>query len=229
MLSRGLAFDQTSVSFGYFPHYLVKHSQSAVVQHGRSGCSCAFRSEPCQPAVFGPFRTEMGAAYSRFALSLAQLGASHEIAFTTSGTTASTSICLFIPTPPEAYFRWPFRKQVDWNIDNFLPNAVTWTRSWLAVYHSDRYDILLTDYSEIVRDEVGYIYRILDFYGIPRRQFRRPAIEKTISGSHFRPGLEDEWMSALTSDQVSRATAIIGEDLLERLGWPRTLPKSRTA
>jgi hypothetical protein len=66
---------------------------------------------------------------------------------------------LFVyPTPPVAYYYWPFRHQVDWNIENFLPSIVTWARSWLAVHDSRRYDILLTTYSELARDEPGYIH-----------------------------------------------------------------------
>jgi hypothetical protein len=31
--------------------------------------------------------------------------------------------------------------------------------------------------------------------------------------------LEDEWMTALTHDQILRATEMIGEDLLLRFAW----------
>ena len=88
---------------------------------------------------------------------------------------------------------------------------------------SRQYDILLTTYSELAHDELGYIHKILDFYDIPRTLFCCPKIEKTISGSHFRVGLEDEWMTELTSDQVLRATAMIGDDLLTRFAWPLAL------
>jgi hypothetical protein len=93
-------------------------------------------------------------------------------------------------------------------------------QSWVSVYDSRQYDILLTSYSEIVRGEIEYVHKILDFYCIPRARFVRPTVEKTIPESHFRVGWENEWMTSFSDDQISRATAMIGDDLLSRFYWP---------
>lgn len=228
MLSRGLGFDQTSVSFGYFPHYLVEIPKLLAFSKGGQIARAHFDPSPVNLQSLTPF-VRKWVLHVRDLRSVLLSWVHHINRLYRERYNGEYQYLFVYPTPPEAYFHWSLRKQVDWNITNFLPSAVTWTRSWLAIYDLHRYDILLTDYSELVRDEAGYIYKILDFYGIPCQRFRRPTIEKTISGSHFRAGLEDEWMSEFTTDQVSRATAMIGEDLLDRFGWPRTLPKARTA
>ena len=33
-------------------------------------------------------------------------------------------------------------------------------------------------------------------------------------------GLEDEWLTAFTGDQILKSTAMVGQDLLQRFGWP---------
>ena len=68
------------------------------------------------------------------------------------------------------------------------------------------------------RGELAFIHKILDFYEIPHSLFRQPVIEKTVFGSHFRAGLEDEWTTAFTADQIAKANAQIGRDLIERFG-----------
>lgn len=125
------------------------------------------------------------------------------------------------PAPPDEYFAQPLAQQIDWNIENFLPNVVAWTREWLQVVDSGKHNILLTNYSELVRDEGKYLARILDFYGIPRGRWSRPVIAKTLQESHFRTGTEDEWMATFAPDQIARANAAIGEGLFARLGWLR--------
>ena len=94
-------------------------------------------------------------------------------------------------------------------------------RSWLALCDTRQYNILLTSYSDLARDETAYINQILDFHGIPRSLFRRPQIEKTVVASHYRVGSENEWLTAFNAGQIAKSTAMIGDDLIERFGWDR--------
>jgi hypothetical protein len=124
------------------------------------------------------------------------------------------------PTPPEEYFGYSFAEQVDWNIENFLPNVLHWIRTWVETYDSGRYTILLTTYSDIVASEDDFLFKVLDFCGIPRDRFCRPAMKKDM-GLHFRIGREDEWLECLTPEQLARTRNMIGSELVERFRWPR--------
>jgi hypothetical protein len=222
MLSRGLSLDPASVSFGYFPHYLVDIRELLSFIKGGKVASAHFDPSPVNVQALTAFVTKW-VVHIRDPRSVVLSWVHHQNRLYAERPAGQYEHLYVYPAPPEAYFGWPFHRQIDWNLDNFLPNAVAWIRSWLALYDSRQCDVLLTTYSELARDELGYIHKILDFYAIPRERFRRPKIERTLLDSHFRTGLEDEWLTAFTSDQVVRATATIGEDLLERFGWlPRT-------
>src|ERR1700722_5266764 len=122
------------------------------------------------------------------------------------------------PTPPAGYFELPFPERIEWNIANFLPQAIRWIKDWLDVYDCGRHNILLTTYTELARTERAYVEKGLDFYAIPRSAFVDCPIDKT--ACHFRVGREDEWAQVLTRDQIARTTRMIGRPLLDRFGWP---------
>jgi hypothetical protein len=219
MLSRGLSLEQASVSFGYFPHYLVEIPKLVSFIKGGKVAPAHFDPSPVNLQSLTPF-IKRWVLHIRDPRSVVLSWVHHMNRLYAERGNGEHQHLFVYPTPSVSYYYWPFRHQVDWNIENFLPSIVTWARSWLAVHDARRYDILLTTYSELARDEPGYIHKILDFYGIPRGLFHCPKIEKTISSSHFRAGLEDEWMTEFTSDQILRATAMIGQDLLMRFKWP---------
>jgi hypothetical protein len=122
------------------------------------------------------------------------------------------------PTPPAGYFELPFLERIEWNIANFLPQAIRWVKDWLDVYDSGRHNILLTTFTELARTERAYVEKVLDFYAIPRSAFVDCPIDKT--ACHFRVGREDEWAQVLTRDQIARTTRMIGRPLLDRFDWP---------
>jgi hypothetical protein len=224
MLSGGLGLEPTSVSFGYFPHYLVDIPKLPSFVEGGSVASAHFDPSPVNLQSLTHFVGKW-VVHIRDPRSVTLSWVHHTNRLYSERGDGRYHYLFVYPTPPEAYYDWPFGRQVDWNIEHFLPSVVAWTRSWLAVYDSRRYDILLTSFSELARDEPGYIHKILDFYAIPRELFRRPHVERTLHHSHFRAGLEDEWLTAFSPDQVARATSMIGDDLIERFGWPAGFPK----
>ena len=122
------------------------------------------------------------------------------------------------PTPPKQYFDLSFSQKVDWNIEYFLPNVLSWTKRWVEIYDAGHHNILLTTFSDIVSNEDGFLFRILNFYGISRERFSRPVIES--DDLHFRVGREDEWRDCFTSIQLAQIRAMIDGPLTERFGWP---------
>jgi hypothetical protein len=219
MLSRGLSLEPASVSFGYFPHYLVDIPKLPRFVEGGCVASAHFDPSPVNLQSLTYF-VKKWVVHVRDPRSVVLSWVHHMNRLYAERGNGKYEHLFVYPAPPDAYYGWRFCRQVDWNIEHFLPNVVAWTRSWLATYDSRRYDILLTSFSELAHDELGYIHKILDFYAIPRRHFRRPHIEKTVQDSHFRAGLEDEWLTAFSADQTAKATALIGQDLIERFGWP---------
>lgn len=219
MLSRGLALEPVSISFGYFPHYLVEIPKLPSFVAGGSVASAHFEPSPVNLQSLTYF-IKKWVVHVRDPRSVVLSWVHHMNRIYGERSGGKHEHLFVYPAPPEAYYEWPFSRQIDWNIEHFLPSVVAWTRSWLATHDSRRYDILLTSFSELARDELGYIHKILDFYAIPRSLFYRPHIDKTVHGSHFRAGLEDEWHAAFSPDQIAKATAMIGQDLLKRFDWP---------
>jgi hypothetical protein len=223
MLSGGLALEPASVSFGYFPHYLVDIPKLPSFVEGGSVASAHFDPSPVNLQSLTYF-VRKWVVHIRDPRSVTLSWVHHTNRLYGERSDGRYHHLFVYPTPPEAYYGWPFCRQVDWNIEHFLPRVVAWTRSWLEIYDSRRYDILLTSFSELARDELGYIHKILEFYAIPHDLFCRPHVEKTLIHSHFRAGLEDEWRAAFSPDQIARATSMIGDDLIERFGWPAATP-----
>ena len=219
MLSRRLALEPASISFGYFPHYLVDVRTLPSFVAGGSVASAHFEPSPVNLQSLSYF-VKKWVVHVRDPRSVVLSWVHHmNRLYGERDNGRYDHLCVY-PAPAEAYYAWSFSRQIDWNIEHFLPSVVAWTRSWLATCDARRSDILLTSFSELAHDELGYIHKILDFYAIPRDLFRRPHIEKTLQGSHFRAGLEDEWLTAFSPQQIAKATSMIGRDLIERLGWP---------
>jgi len=218
MLSRGLSLEAASVSSGYFPHYLIDIPKLLLFVAGGKVASAHFDASPVNLQSLTAF-VKKWVVHIRDPRSVTLSWVHHMNRLYGERDNGKYHHLFVYPAPPVSYFGWPFCQQVDWTIEHFLPSAAAWTRLWLTVYHSRQYEILLTSFSELARDELGFIHKILDFYEIPRSLFCRPVIEKTVLGSHFRAGLEDEWMTAFTTGQIAKANSHIGRDLIERFGW----------
>lgn len=121
------------------------------------------------------------------------------------------------PPIPEEYFDMAFSEQLDWQITNYLPACVKWIEDWFDVVdNDDDLDILVMTYEEFTKDNVAYIHRILDFYGISHDRFTMPDIKKE-TGVHFRKGHTSEWRDVLSDVQKQRAAEILSPLVIERL------------
>lgn len=127
---------------------------------------------------------------------------------------------LFIYPPlPESYYGYSLERKIDWAIDNWLPLLVRWTEDWVAVADGDGpVKVKMTHYEEMIRDEKAFITDVLDFFSVPRERFIPTKIELG-EDVHFRKGDADEWKTVFTSAQRTKATALIPNDLMVRMGW----------
>jgi hypothetical protein len=218
-LTRGLGLEPSSFSSGQFPYHLV--DVAALARFAKGGC-CAqghVDASAVNLQSLGAFLTRW-VVHIRDPRSVLLSWVHHISRIFEARSNGQYEHLLIFPAPPNEYYERPFGERIDWNIDNFLPAVVRWTRDWLAVCDSGEHNILLTTYSELVLSERAFIDRILAFYGIERSRLSWPEIPRTMSDSHFRTGTEDEWLSVLSQDQLARSTAAIGKDLLERFNWP---------
>jgi len=131
------------------------------------------------------------------------------------------------PTPPREYYNWNLEQQIDWQIENFLPNIVTWMNDWLEFKakeenNASAFKVLITTYEDFHTNELEFYYKILDFYGIPRGEFKFNPPAKN-ANTHFRNGEIEEWRSVFTERQLQRINQIVPDELLERFNWGATL------
>jgi hypothetical protein len=134
-------------------------------------------------------------------------------------TSAPRTLLNIYPMPDDQYFAMEFPEKLRWNVNHFLPYAVSWIGDWLQVVDRKPGNILLTTYDELHGDELSLALRILDFFGIPRACFHKPEIEKKVEVCNFRKGLTAEWRAVFPASVLERCNEIIGTALLERFGW----------
>lgn len=219
MLGRGLGLHPLTVSAGAFPHYSLDARRLQKFQRGGVIVSNHLDASAENLQFLSAF-VDRWVVHVRDPRSVLLSWVHHLQRLYKARHADINELLLVCPTPPEALFERDFSEQLDWNLENFLPCVVSWTRRWLAAYDSSANNILLTSYADLLRGEEEFLFKILDFYGVSRGLFEKIPLERTIEASHFRTGRPDEWRDALTSSQILRATKMIGDDLLARFEWP---------
>src|SRR5262249_12549969 len=219
MLSRGLGLELVRVSMEGFPRDLFDLPRLVEFSQGGKVGTAHFDASPENLQLLGGL-IDRWIVHIRDPRSVLLSWIHHLDRLHREGGTGAYQLLKIYPSPPSEYFGKTFAEKADWNIESFLPAAVHWIETWLDVYDSRKYRILLTTYSEIVSNESTYLFKIMDFCEISRDRFVRPELKKTIQDMHFRAGLEDEWRMALTREQLERANSIIGQELLDRFNWP---------
>lgn len=113
-----------------------------------------------------------------------------------------------------------FEHQLDWQIDNVLPEFVSWTSDWLKAIDDGAVGtpVLVTTFEEMVADQKGFFDRLLKFHSIDKRLFNYPD-QPTIGTLNFRKGDPTEWKSVFTQDQLARAADSVPVEMKSRFGW----------
>ncbi len=118
-----------------------------------------------------------------------------------------------------------FEHQIDWAIENKMPQTIMFIDDWLAFKQEqdklpNGIKVLITTYDELLQNEEELIYKILTFYEIPLYEVTYHKLlkdEKTL----FRKGDPNEWRYVFTAEQQRRATAMIPEEFFTRFGWEK--------
>ncbi len=123
------------------------------------------------------------------------------------------------PTAPMELYEQDLTKQIDWYIENYLPNLVTWMDDWFKYIDSkpQNVEIIVLTYEQFLQDNNSYIDKILEFYEIPKENYKQVEIAKD-SSTHFRNGEHNEWRTVMSEQQISRCNQIIPPHIIQRLG-----------
>jgi hypothetical protein len=131
----------------------------------------------------------------------------------------TSEVLLFCaPRTPSGYFEFPFHDKIDWQIENYLPQLVSWVAKWLDVVDRGGVEILITHQEDLRTAEKLFFDRILSFYGL-ETDYVLPHLPKTVEDTHFRRADPTEWVTTFTPKQVARATSIVPSSMLQRFGW----------
>jgi len=116
------------------------------------------------------------------------------------------------------YFGRSFSRRLDWQIDNYLPNLISWTQRWVDIADRGTIPILLTQQDDLRCNEKDFFDAILAFFQV-RIDFALPNLPRTLEETHFRRADPTEWRRTLTAEQAARASAAIPDELSNRFGW----------
>ena len=122
------------------------------------------------------------------------------------------------PAPPLEYHALPFSRRLTWQIEHFMPRAVSWIESWLSVIDTGRYDIRLTHYDNLRSSEDAFFQELMGFFWLDRGAYIHSPPQKNVS-VHYRRGEIDEWRRVFTTEQAERANSMLSPSLRARFDW----------
>jgi len=142
----------------------------------------------------------------------------HYLHYITGGNDNSEQLLYFAPRTPAGYFAFSLSRQIDWQIENYLPQLVLWATRWVEIADRGTIPILLTHQNDLRLEEKAFFDAILAFYQIDL-DYALPNLARTMDETHFRKADPLEWRQTFTPDQAIRATSLISESLSKRFGW----------
>jgi hypothetical protein len=148
----------------------------------------------------------------------ALLSWTHYLHYITGGNDASEQLLYFTPMTPSGYFEFSLSRQIDWQIENYMPQLVLWAKRWVEIADTGTIPILITHQNDLRLEEKAFFDAILAFNQIDL-DYALPNLARTMDETHFRKADPTEWRRTFTPDQAKRATSLISESLSARFGW----------
>lgn len=125
---------------------------------------------------------------------------------------------LVLSGQPAGYYEWPLPRKIDWQIDNYLPRLLAWTKQWVAIADKGTFPILITHQDDLRCNEKAFFDAILSFYEM-KLDFELPNLARTLDETHFRNADPEEWVRTFTSEQADRTGTALPRSLKMRFGW----------
>ena len=142
----------------------------------------------------------------------------HHLDWISGGSDTCEELADATPRVPSGYFDFSLSRKIDWQIDNYLPQLITWTAQWVAVADSETIPILITHQNDLRTNEKAFFDAILAFYQL-NFDYTLPNPPRTLEATHFRRADPMEWIKTFTPDQIVLATSMIPRPLAMRFGW----------
>jgi hypothetical protein len=142
----------------------------------------------------------------------------HHLQFVAGGDDTSEELLYVTPRPPIGYFKLSLSRQIDWQIDNYMPQLVLWAERWVEIADRNTIPILITHQNDLRTAEKAFFNKILAFYDVDL-DYALPNLARTMNETHFRLADPMEWSRTVTPDQAIRAASMIPESLSVRCGW----------
>lgn len=122
---------------------------------------------------------------------------------------------------PDNYYILPLSKQIDYQINNWLPVFIDWLEGWLKASVDPRFqmNVLFTHFEDMKNDPQKFFGSILNFYEIPSNRFTMPSTPKN-GQLHFRKGEIAEWRKVFSKRQQQKVNSMIPQRLFDSFGWP---------
>lgn len=125
------------------------------------------------------------------------------------------------------FFKWDFKKQLDYMIDFRLPQIIDWINGWIKA-HKDKHfkpKILFTTFEDFKNDNAKFFNKILKFYNIPESEFcyilKKKPKHKGKKGFLFRKGKTNEWREVFSESQQKKMNKMIPEEFFKKFNWKK--------
>jgi hypothetical protein len=142
----------------------------------------------------------------------------HHLDRIAGGCDTSEGLLYFTPRPPTGYFEFSLSRKIDWQIENYLPQLVSWVARWVEVADAGTIPILITHQNDLRTQEKAFFDAILAFHQIDL-DYALPNLPRRVDETHFRLADPMEWRRTFTPDQAARAMTLITKPLRIRFGW----------
>ena len=102
--------------------------------------------------------------------------------------------------------------------NDFIESKIPIYKSYTTKGSKGKKNVLVTEYKGL-RDPIFLLRKIFDFSGIKTDEITIPSLGEATDVTHFRKGLEKEFLEVFSSSHLRRCNQIAPTDIYKRFGW----------